>query len=182
MRYTALHADPAPRLAPVPAQPETMDLREPAHRVSPRARTMWLVADLLQVAVVTSLLVVLAVLWQPLGSRWWVVVALVALDLLAAVLVPVWRYRVHRWEATGSAVYTQRGWWVREQRIAPMTRVQTVDLAEGALARLFGLASVTVTTASAAGALSIDGLDRDVARRLVADLTRQADAVAGDAT
>lgn len=162
--------------------PETLVLREPAHRVSPKARTMWVVTDLLQVAVVTAVLVVVAVVWKPLGSRWWVVAVLVALDLAGALVVPVWRYRVHRWEATDGAVHTQTGWWVRERRIAPMSRVQTVDLAEGAVARLFGLATVTVTTASAAGALRIDGLEREVARRLVADLTRQADAVAGDAT
>ena len=63
-----------------------------------------------------------------------------------------------------------------------MSRIQTVDYREGALARLFGLASVKVTTASAAGALSIDGLDRATARTLTDDLTRLADAVPGDAT
>ena len=83
---------------------------------------------------------------------------------------------------TESAVYTQTGWWARERRIAPMSRIQTVDHAEGALERLFRLATVTVTTASAAGALRIAGLDRDVARRLVDELTLKADAVEGDAT
>ena len=74
-----------------------------------------------------------------------------------AVVVPQWRFLVHRWETTETAVYTQTGWWARERRIAPMSRIQTVDYAEGAVARLFRLASVTVTTASAAGALRIDG-------------------------
>jgi hypothetical protein len=63
-----------------------------------------------------------------------------------------------------------------------MSRVQTVDFAQGPLARLFGLATVTVTTASAAGPLQIEGLDRDVALALVDELTRKADLVAGDAT
>ena len=63
-----------------------------------------------------------------------------------------------------------------------MSRIQTVDHVEGALARLFGLASVTVTTASAAGALEIAGLDRARARALVDELTLRADAVEGDAT
>uniref|UniRef100_UPI002B27187C PH domain-containing protein n=1 Tax=Nocardioides sp. TaxID=35761 RepID=UPI002B27187C len=114
--------------------------------------------------------------------RWWMVLALVVAVIAYVAVVPQWRYLVHRWEATETAVYTQTGWWARERRIAPMSRIQTVDYAEGAIARLFGLASVTVTTASAAGAISIDGLDRQVARRLVDDLTRQADAVEGDAT
>ena len=47
---------------------------------------------------------------------------------------------------------------------------------------MFRLATVTVTTASAAGALQISGLDREVARRLVDELTLKADAVEGDAT
>ena len=47
---------------------------------------------------------------------------------------------MHRWEVTDTAVYTQTGWWTRERRIAPMSRIQTVDHAEGALERLFGLA------------------------------------------
>ena len=82
------------------------------------------------------------------------------LVLVYAAVVPQWRYLVHRWEVTDTAVYTQTGWWARERRIAPMSRIQTVDYAEGPIARLFGLATVTVTTASAAGALQIDGLDQ----------------------
>jgi membrane protein YdbS with pleckstrin-like domain len=118
--------------------------------------------------------------WVPIPV--WVVV-LVGLAAAAYVVVmPLWRYRVHRWEVTDTAVYTQTGWWVRERRIAPMSRIQTVDHAEGALARLFGLATVTVTTASAAGALEIVGLERDRALSLVEQLAVQADTVPGDAT
>jgi len=99
-----------------------------------------------------------------------------------AVAVPFWRYAVHRWEVTETAVYTQTGWWTLERRIAPMSRIQTVDYEEGAIARLFGLATVTVTTASAAGALRIEGLDSDLARRLTEELTVSAQAAGGDAT
>ena len=108
----------------------------------------------------------------------------VALVLLAAyvAVVPQWRYLVHRWEVTDTAVYTQTGWWARERRIAPMSRIQTVDYAEGPVARLFGLATVTVTTASAAGALQIAGLAKARALQLVDELTLKADAVEGDAT
>jgi len=113
---------------------------------------------------------------------WWVL-ALVAVAVAAYVaVVPQWRYLVHRWETTDTAVYTQTGWWSRERRIAPMSRIQTVDYVEGAIARLFGLASVTVTTASAAGALEIAGLDQGRARQLVDELTLKADAGEGDAT
>ena len=118
-------------------------------------------------------------LWTEYAARWWGV-AVVAAGALAYVLgVPQWRYLVHRWEITETAVYTQRGWWARERRIAPMSRVQTVDYAQGPLARLFGLATLTVTTASAAGALRIDGLDRAAALALVDQLTLRAEEAGG---
>ncbi len=161
------------------APPPTLSLREPAHRVSPRARVMWVLGAGVEGLVALGALTLAVLAWDVPG---WTL-ALLALVVVAWVaVVPQWRYLVHRWEATDTAVYTQTGWWARERRIAPMSRIQTVEYAEGPVARLFGLASVTVTTASAAGALSIDGLDRDIARRLVDDLTRQADAVEGDAT
>ena len=59
-----------------------------------------------------------------------------------------------RWEVTDRAVYTLHGWLVREWRIAPISRVQTVDTQRGPLQQLLGLANVTVTTASARGAVT----------------------------
>ncbi|WP_316932298.1 PH domain-containing protein [Nocardioides marmotae] len=167
---------------PAPTAPATALLRAPLHRVSPRARLMWRVTALVEGAVTigVALLVDLAV--DSFDLPWWAV-ALAAVAVVAwAVVVPQWRYAVHRWEVTDTAVHTQSGWWAREQRIAPLSRIQTVDRAEGAVARLFGLATVTVTTASAAGALEIDGLDLARAQDLVAELTLMADAVEGDAT
>jgi membrane protein YdbS with pleckstrin-like domain len=157
-------------------------LREPAQRVSPRARLMWLLGAVVQGAWLLVLVALGGWLWHWFPLPWWVFAALAAVVAAYVVVMPTWRYRTHRWEVTDTAVYTQTGWWSRERRIAPMSRIQTVDHAEGALARLFGLASVTVTTASSAGALEISGLDRDRARRLVDELTLKADAVAGDAT
>ena len=157
-------------------------LREPSQRVSPRARLMWLTSAVLQGAVLLVALLVIGPVrgWVPLP--WWLL-TLVAVAVVAyAAVVPQWRYLVHRWETTDTAVYTQTGWWARERRIAPMSRIQTVDYEEGALARLFGLASVTVTTASAAGALEIAGLDKARAQQLVDELTLKANTVAGDAT
>ena len=143
---------------------------------------MWVVGALLESVLLLLAFLLIAYVWAPFDVRWWVSV-LVVLALAAYVtVVPLWRYAVHRWEVTDTAVYTQVGWWTRERRIAPMSRIQTVDYSEGAIERLFGLASVTVTTASAAGALEISGLDRELAQRLAEELTVQADAVPGDAT
>jgi len=143
---------------------------------------MWATSAGIEGAILVAALAVVGPVtdWLPIPVWAVVVVGLVAAAYV--VVMPVWRYRVHRWEVTDTAVYTQTGWWVRERRIAPMSRIQTVDHAEGALARLFGLATVTVTTASAAGALEIVGLERDRALALVEQLAVQADTVPGDAT
>ena len=150
--------------------------------VSPRARLMWLVGGLVRAAVLMAALLVTSLVFDWYELRWWMPVLLGLVTLVAAVAIPQWRYTVHRWEVTDTAVYTQTGWWRRERRIAPMSRIQTVDYVEGAISRLFRLASVTATTASAAGALEIAGLDRDRARSLVDELTLKADAIPGDAT
>ena len=84
--------------------------------------------------------------------------------------------------ATDTAVYTQTGWFTQERRIAPISRIQTVDSEFGVLERLFGLANVTVTTASAAGPIKVHGLDKDTASQLVAQLTSTTAATPGDAT
>jgi uncharacterized protein len=143
---------------------------------------MWTLTSGMEGAAVLAVLIVVGPVTDWLPIAWWVVV-LVALATAAYVaVVPRWRYAVHRWEVTDTAVYTQTGWWALERRIAPMSRIQTVDHAEGAISRLFKLSTVTVTTASAAGALEISGLDRLRAHDLVDELTIKADSVSGDAT
>lgn len=160
-----------------------MQLRDPAHLVSPRAIAFWTVR-----AVPGWLVVVAGQLVWLVMSRDYLVLragALVVSVLLGAthlVVMPRWRYRVHRWEVTSTAVYTQSGWLSQERRIAPISRVQTVDTERGPLEQLFGLANVTVTTASAAGPLRIHGLDRSTAESLVAELTEVTSHSKGDAT
>lgn len=159
-----------------------LSLREPAHRVSPRAKTMWLSVELLLFVVELAVGITVGLLWLD-RAWWWAVVAVGGtLSLAIALIAPFWRYAVHRWEVTETAVYTQTGWVIRECRIAPMSRIQTVDYRESALSRLFRLASVEITTASAAGAISVKALDRDTARGLADELIVRADASEGDAT
>ncbi len=158
-------------------------LREPAHQVSPRAVPFWTVSALIGDAV---LVIGAAVAWLMVpGVPGWVgiVVLLVAALAIAHVaLMPRIRFRVHRWEVTDTAVHTREGWIGRQSRIAPISRVQTVDSRQGALMRLFGLASITVTTASAAGPITVDCLDADTAREVVARLTAITSATEDDAT
>lgn len=91
-------------------------------------------------------------------------------------------YRRHRWELTDEAVYSVGGWITRHWYIIPITRIQTVETTRTPLERRFGLATVTITTASAEGPVSLIGLDHEDARHLVADLARITDTHPGDAT
>jgi len=158
-------------------------LADPAHPPSRKAPLVWA----LGAAIPLTMLVVAQVVWFLLDARLaWLHVTAAAVTVAAVVLyvvvAPLWRYRVHRWEIGAQAVYTRTGWLVQERRIAPISRVQTVDTQRGPLDRLFGLATVTVTTASSAGAVRIIALDSDVADRIAAQLTDIASIGEQDAT
>jgi uncharacterized protein len=158
-------------------------LRAPQHRVSPRAVRYWAARALAGWLVVAAVQVVWLLSDDGGGAIHTILfVATAALACAHVAVMPRWRYRVHRWEAAPTAVYTQTGWLDQERRIAPVSRIQTVDTERGPLEQVFGLANVTVTTASAAGPLKIRGLDSDTADRLVDELTAAAQAAPGDAT
>ncbi|MGO1049607.1 PH domain-containing protein [Crossiella sp. CA198] len=171
-------------VASTPNTPDRLQLRlrEPANQVSPQAKTWWALQSVILwvfalIALLVSYLIWGVTLWWSLAAV--VIVVWAVLDLIVG---PRVRYRWHRWETTDQAVYTQTGWITREWRIAPLSRVQTVDTERGPLQRALGLSTVTVTTASAAGALKIVGLDKDVAAALVDRLTAITEATQGDAT
>ncbi|WP_240135877.1 PH domain-containing protein [Streptomyces sp. MUM 178J] len=162
---------------------KTVRLRPPANRMNRRAVTWWRVQCLLTAAVPVGVLVVLAAFIEP--ARRWLLVAAGALALLGlagTAFFPAWWYRVHRWEVTDEAVYVRTGALWQEWRIAPMSRIQTVDTMRGPLEQAFRLATVTVTTASARGEIRIQGLDHETAADLAEQLTRITQATPGDAT
>ncbi len=177
--------DPGPTdPAPVDPGPVTEPvLRPPVNLVSPRAVRYWFARAAMAWAIVMAVQVVSWRLDWSLPP--WHVPLLVVSALVAIVhvtVMPGWRYRVHRWELTNEAVYTQTGWFTQERRIAPLSRIQTVDTERGPIGRPFGLSKVTVTTASAAAPLVIDGLDLDDAARIVLRLTEAAQSGGGEAT
>lgn len=159
-------------------------LREPHHRVSRRAIWFWTMRAVAAWIAALAIEIVVLILGEHGIPAWRyaVVIATAAIGFGHVVLMPQWRYRVHRWEVTDRAAYTQAGWFTQERRIAPISRIQTVDLHRGPLEQLFRLANVSITTASAAGPLKIHGLDTATADRLVDQLTARVQATGGDAT
>lgn len=148
--------------------------------MDPRCKQWWTV----QVAVVVIAgLIALAVLPLFLGP--WLVLApvvWVVLGGIALVAVPRVRWTIHRWEETDTAIYSRSGLFWEEWRAAPLSRVQTVDKTRGPLERLFGLATVVVTTASSKGAVRIRSLDAGLAEEMARRLTVTAEGEQRDAT
>lgn len=161
----------------------TVRLRPPRNTLDRRAVGWWRAQWLLLTAVPVLVLGVLGAYLAP--ARFWLLTAAVVLaaaGTVCAVLLPLWWFRTHRWEVTDEAVYVRTGVLRQEWRIAPMSRIQTVDTVRGPLEQLWRLATVTVTTASAKGAVRIEGLDHEVAAELAERLTRITRDTPGDAT
>src|SRR5690606_723674 len=148
-----------------------------------RAVRLWTVHAALT-ALVAVVVVAGAAALLGLADAWLATATVVALlaGVGYVVAMPRVRYRVHRWEVTDDAVYTKSGWLTHEWRVAPLSRVQTVDARRGPLQQLFGLSSVRITTAAAAGDVTIGGLDHPLAAGPVGPLTARTQAIPGDAT
>jgi membrane protein YdbS with pleckstrin-like domain len=163
-------------------------VREPAWSMPRSSISLWVTESIISclflgVAVGAFLLFVPAELGGPVPVlRRLVPVALAAYAVIAIGVRPWLQHRVYRWEITADAAYTRTGWLTQTWTLVPISRIQTVDVTRGVLQQLFGLATVTVTTASAAGPLHIEGLDVRLAGELVEQLTATTQATPGDAT
>ena len=164
------------------AEPLLPGLRAPGNRVSRRAITYWTARAALSGAAVVLAEVIAAAVSGFTGTWRTVLVVTAVAAALHAVIMPRWRYRVHRWEVTDEALYTRSGWFSVHWRIAPISRIQTIDSHRSVGERLFGLANVTATTASAAGPVRIHALDRALADRLLDQLAVATGQTPGDAT
>lgn len=179
----ASDTEPTSASAAATTPADTVALRLPRHPIEKRAVWWWMVRAIVTWGLLLTALIVAAVIWEP--ARVWLVtpIIIVAAITLARLLVePWWRFRVHRWEIGEHATYAVSGWIVKEWRVAPSSRIQTVDAVRGPLEQLFGLSTLRVTTASSYGAISVPGLARDTADSAVEQLATVAEVTPGDAT
>jgi uncharacterized protein len=149
---------------------------------------LWVITGLINVLVAGGI-VLAAVLLVPddapgpirtlIGIVPWL---LLPLAIVVIGVEPFWRYQVHRWEVTPSAVYTREGWLTRTWRIVPIARIQTVDTTKGPLQQVLGLASISIRTASSAGSTEVEQLDAVIADRVAHDLALRANAVRDEVT
>jgi membrane protein YdbS with pleckstrin-like domain len=163
-------------------------VREPAWQLSRSAIGLWVTEGVIAsvfLGIGTALFLLLVP--SSVGGlvpvlRWLVPIAVLGYAVVAIAIRPRFRFRVHRWEVTGEAVYTLTGWLTRTWTLVPISRIQTVDVTRGVLQQLFGLSTVAVLTASSQGTVRIWHLEADVAQRVADDLAHRAEQVRDQAT
>ena len=167
-------------------------LRNPANPVSRKAIALWLLEAVFWAILLIGGSYFLARWidgdrwsWLPdwaMDNIWWLPVLVAVLLTPSTLIEPFWRYAVHRWELSEDVVYARSGWISREWVFVPVSRIQTVDKAQGWIERMLGLATVEIRTASHAGSSTIKGLDYEVAAGLAEGLARRAEELRDDAT
>jgi len=163
-------------------------VREPAWPLSRSAIGLWVTEGIIG-SVFLGIAATLFAVFVPSDApapwpllRWLVPLAVVGYAVVVIGIRPWIRFRVHRWEVTGEAVYTLTGWLTRTWTLVPISRIQTVDVTRGVLQQIFGLSTVAVMTASSQGTVQVWHLEADVAQRVADDLAHRAEQVRDQAT
>src|SRR5262249_56440236 len=127
----------------VAADPLLPGLRAPGNRVSRRAISYWTARAVVSGAVVLLAEVVLAAM-SGFPAAWRAAIfATAALAGVHAIVMPRWRYSVHRWEVTDQALYTRSGWFSVHWRIAPISPIPTLRSHPSGREKNFGPAHPT---------------------------------------
>ena len=134
-------------------------------RLAPAYATLLRIRMALGTVVVTAIAVGMG--WYLLGWPWGIAAAVVGLGFLG------WQwFRIGRWvRAWGYAeraddLYLSTGLWFRQLIVVPYGRMQAVKVESGPLERAFGLANVSLVTASLQSGATIPGLTHADAERL----------------
>lgn len=158
--------DVPPDVAPVPTVPPPG--ADDDRMLERRIVLVWRLA-LLPALVPPAVALGLLIRFLPVPG--WLIAALAA---LAVGPLQTLRWRRWSWRLTGSAIELRSGVLTRRHVVVPHFRVQQIDVHEGPLERLLGLATLTVTTASAGGSVSLPGLPAATAPSVRSELLARA--------
>lgn len=125
---------------------------------------------LMWTAPIAVLLIVAIVLW---AEQIWLLILLVAALLLALAITAIKVRAVYYtgYFETDEELLVCRGIMFRELDVVPYGRMQEVKVEDGPLLRRYGLASITMETASTTADAKIPGVPREEADRLRRRLT-----------
>lgn len=114
------------------SRPARLKLRPPRNRIEKRAIALWMLhAALTAIVVLGGCGIAYATAESSRPYLGPVIAVLAAFYVAYIPLMPTWRYLAHRWEVTDEAVYALRGWFEREWRIIPISRIQSINTVRG---------------------------------------------------
>lgn len=143
-------------------------------RVSPKYVALALVGDVVAVVLLAGVAVVLGFVtdWHWLALAWPLALAAVA---LVSACFEARRARAIGYRLRDDDLMFRRGLFFSRLVAVPYGRMQLVDVQQGPIARLLGLASVKMVTAAAVTGVAIPGLPMEEAERLRDHLIRLAE-------
>ncbi|GGB59183.1 hypothetical protein GCM10010833_12490 [Blastomonas aquatica] len=136
---------------------------EPAYRHVIRIMTAMTLVPMLIGASVLEF-----VLMDNIGAPQGLVLApALALGAFIFVFLPHRKWRRWGYNGADEQLRVARGWLVRTDTIVPFKRIQHIDVAQGPVERMFGLASLTVHTAGTHNSIvTLPGLTRNDAEAM----------------
>lgn len=127
-----------------------------------RARGAVMALVLVAVAVTVEL-----VLADELPVRGLALGVAIVLGAWTALVSPPRKWRRWGYAFTGSELHVAYGWWTQVHTIVPVSRVQHIDVSQGPLERMFGVARLALHTAGTDAALVVViGLKRETAEEI----------------
>jgi putative membrane protein len=139
------------------------------HLISRHAIWRGIIAEMFGVILVTGLL-----FWR---EGWWGILVLPLLAFPVCWRISRAQYRGRGYAICGDFVHTRRGWLGRSIHIVPIEKIQDVEIVQGPIDRLFGLATIEIDTAGqifTGGGPRIRFLPLGEALSLAHQLTQQA--------
>lgn len=150
------------------------------HRLPARVTAYWRWRAVCSSLPLLALLIIVATYlpWGPSWLRWGIVGVFVVAFAVGTIVLPGIRYRVFWYAISQTEIDVQNGIIFTSRNVVPLRRVQSLRTERGPLADHFRMANLKVRTA--AGSVTLSGLDRDEAGELcarISGLTRLADDV-----
>ena len=102
--------------------------------------------------------------WLPI---WAAPTVIVLLGLWSVLFAAPRRWARWGWAWTGKELHVASGWLTQSHTIVPASRVQHIDVTQGPIERMFGIATLVLHTAGTANSeVHLPGIARDTAEQI----------------
>lgn len=152
-------------------------ISEPTQKLDMRALKLWKINGCIKAFILCIFSFGVAVVpIKMFDLKYWVLalppVIVILYGTFEIAILPKLRWQRWRYEITESEIDLQRGVFITERTLIPMTRVQHVDTIQGILMRRYGLATVVISTA--AGSHEIPALSLEKANEVSQQIAKLA--------